>query len=140
MNETTITVIGNLCGDPEMRVTPSGVAVAKFAIASTPRTFDKASGEWRDGDPLFLNCTVWRDLAEHVAESLPKGARVIVSGRLKLSRWEDRETGEKRTAYGLEVDEIGASLRFANVTVKKMTRSSGNGFGNGYGNGYDTPP
>jgi single-strand DNA-binding protein len=128
MNETTITVIGNLCGDPEMRFTPSGVAVAKFAVASTPRTFDKASGEWRDGEPLFLNCTVWRDLAEHVTESLTKGCRVIVTGRLKLNRWETPE-GEKRSAYGLDVDEIGPSLKFATATVKKLTRHNGNGHG-----------
>ncbi|GGL09710.1 single-stranded DNA-binding protein [Mangrovihabitans endophyticus] len=126
--ETTITVVGNLTGDPELRFTPSGAALVKFTVASTPRTLDRRSGEWKDGDPLFLNCTGWRDLAEHIAESLTKGTRVIVTGRLRLSRWEDKESGEKRSAYGLEVDEIGPSLRFAQAKVTRMSRSKGDGF------------
>jgi single-strand DNA-binding protein len=106
--------------------------MARVRVASTPRMFDKNSGQYRDGDPLFLTCTAWRDLAEHIAESLTKGARVIVSGRLRQSHWEDKETGQKRSAYGLEVDEIGPSLRFATATVKKLTRTNGTG-GNGFG-------
>ncbi len=126
-NETQITVVGNLTGDPELRYTPSGAALCRFTVASTPRTFDKTAGEWRDGDPLFLTCTAWRHLAENIAESLTKGARVIVSGRLKLSRWETPE-GEKRSAYGLDADEVGPSLRFATAKVQKMTRSKSDGF------------
>ncbi len=126
-NETTLTVVGNLTADPDMRFTGNGTAMARFTVASTPRTFDRQSGEYRDGEPLFLTCTVWREMAEHVAESLHKGARVVVTGRLRLSRWET-ETGEKRSAYGLEVDEVGPSLRFATATVKRMTRSRGDGF------------
>jgi single-strand DNA-binding protein len=125
-NETVLTVIGNLTADPELRFTPQGVAMVKFTIASTPRTFDKGSGEYRDGEALFLNCTAWRDLAEHIAESLSRGSRVIASGRLRLSRWDTPE-GEKRSAYGLEIDEIGPSLRFATATVVKTTRTSGRG-------------
>ena len=123
MNETTMTVVGNLTDAPDLRYLPSGVAVAKFALASTPRKPD-GNGGWTDGDPLFLNCTAWRELAEHAAESLTRGARVVVVGRLRLSRWETDE-GEKRSAYGLDVDEIGPSLRFATATVAKMTRRSG---------------
>jgi len=130
-NETVLTVVGNLTADPELRFTPQGVAMVRFTIASTPRQFDKASGEYRDGDALFLNCTAWRDLAEHIAESLSRGSRVIASGRLRLSRWETEE-GEKRSAYGLEIDEIGPSLRFATAKVVKTTRTSGRG--------QDTPP
>ncbi|MCX5121243.1 single-stranded DNA-binding protein [Micromonospora sp. NBC_00362] len=128
-NDTTVTVVGNLTADPELRFTPAGVALVKFTVASTPRVFDRASGEYRDGDPLFLTCTAWRDLAEHIAESLAKGTRVVVAGRLRLSRWENEE-GEKRSAYGLDVDEVGPSLRFATATVKKTsrTRSGGDGF------------
>jgi single-strand DNA-binding protein len=126
--ETTITIIGNLTGDPDLRYTPAGVAVAKFAIASTPRVLDRTTGEYRDGDTLFLGCTAWRELAEHAAESLSKGTRVVVVGRLRLSRWET-EDGQKRSTYGLEVDEIGPSLRYATATVKKMTRTrAGDGF------------
>ncbi|OJF10835.1 single-stranded DNA-binding protein [Couchioplanes caeruleus] len=125
-NETTITMVGNLTADPELRFLPNGTAMVKFTIASTPRTLDRQSGEWKDGDPLFLTCTGWRDLAEHIAESLTKGTRVIVTGRLKLSRWEDKETKEKRSAYGLDVDEIGPSLRFAQAKVQRMNRSSKN--------------
>ncbi|MDG9677603.1 single-stranded DNA-binding protein [Micromonospora sp. DH14] len=127
-NDTTVTVVGNLTADPELRFTPAGVALVKFTVASTPRVFDRNSGEYRDGDPLFLSCTAWRDLAEHIAESLAKGTRVVVAGRLRLSRWENEE-GEKRSAYGLDVDEVGPSLRFAAATVKKMARTrTGDGF------------
>ncbi|MET8834116.1 MULTISPECIES: single-stranded DNA-binding protein [Micromonospora] len=133
--DTTITVIGNLTDDPELRFTPSGAAVAKFRVASTPRFMDKASGEWKDGEPLFLSCTVWRQAAENVAESLQRGARVIVSGRLRQRSYETRE-GEKRTVIELEVDEIGPSLRYATAKVQKMSRSGGGGgFGGGGGQG-----
>jgi single-strand DNA-binding protein len=130
--ETTITVVGNLTDDPELRFTPSGAAVAKFRIASTPRTLDRQSGEWKDGEPLFLACNIWRDAAEHVAESLQRGARVIVQGRLRQRSYETRE-GEKRTVYELEVDEIGPSLRYATAKVQKMARSGGSGGGGGFG-------
>ena len=132
--ETTITVVGNLTDDPELRFTPSGAAVAKFRIASTPRTMDRQSNEWKDGEPLFLACNVWRDAAEHVAESLQRGARVIVQGRLRQRSYETRE-GEKRTVYELEVDEIGPSLRYATAKVQKMSRSGGGGGGFGASNG-----
>jgi single-strand DNA-binding protein len=133
--DTTITVIGNLTDDPELRFTPSGAAVAKFRVASTPRFMDRASGEWKDGEPLFLSCTVWRQAAENVAESLQRGSRVIVSGRLRQRSYETRE-GEKRTVIELEVDEIGPSLRYATAKVQKMSRSSGNGgFGASGGGG-----
>jgi single-strand DNA-binding protein len=130
--ETTITVVGNLTDDPELRFTPSGAAVAKFRIASTPRTLDRESGQWKDGEPLFLACNIWRDAAEHVAESLQRGARVIVQGRLRQRSYETRE-GEKRTVYELEVDEIGPSLRYATAKVQKMNRSGGGGGGGGFG-------
>jgi single-strand DNA-binding protein len=123
--ETTVVVIGNLTDDPELRFLPNGTAMAKFRVASTPRTLDRESGQWKDGDPLFLSCTAWRDMAENIAESLTKGTRVIVSGRLKLSRWENDE-GEKRSAYGLDVDEIGPSLKWAQVKVNRMNRSKTN--------------
>ena len=129
--ETIITVIGNLTNDPELRFTPSGAAVAKFSVASTPRTLDRATGEWKDGEPLFLNCSVWRQVAENVAESLQRGARVIVSGRLRQRSYETRE-GDKRTVIELEVDEIGPSLRYATAKVQKMSRSGGSG-GGGFG-------
>jgi single-strand DNA-binding protein len=129
--ETTITIVGNLTDDPELRFTPSGAAVAKFRIASTPRTLDRQSGEWKDGEPLFLACNIWRDAAEHVAESLQRGARVIVQGRLRQRSYETRE-GEKRTVYELEVDEIGPSLRYATAKVQRMNRSGGGG-GGGFG-------
>ena len=133
--ETTITVIGNLTDDPELRFTPSGAAVAKFRVASTPRTLDRNSGEWKDGEPLFLQCNVWRQVAENVAESLHRGARVIVSGRLRQRTYETRE-GEKRTVMELEVDEIGPSLRYATAKVQKMSRSGGGGgSGGGFGSG-----
>ncbi|HEX8344989.1 MAG TPA: single-stranded DNA-binding protein [Actinoplanes sp.] len=130
--DTTITVVGNLTDDPELRFTPSGAAVAKFRVASTPRFMDKASGEWKDGEPLFLACNIWRDAAEHVAESLQRGARVIVTGRLRQRSYETRE-GEKRTVIELEVDEIGPSLRYATAKVQKMARSGGGGGGGGFG-------
>ena len=129
--ETVITIVGNLTDDPELRFTPSGAAVAKFRIASTPRTLDRESGQWKDGEPLFLACNIWRDAAEHVAESLQRGARVIVQGRLRQRSYETRE-GEKRTVYELEVDEIGPSLRYATAKVQRMNRSGGGG-GGGFG-------
>lgn len=124
--EVTITVVGNLTDDPELRFTPSGAAVAKFRIASTPRLLDRASGEWKDGEPLFLACNIWRQAAENVAESLQRGARVIVTGRLRQRSYETRE-GEKRTVIELEVDEIGPSLRYATAQIRKMDRSSRGG-------------
>src|SRR5215218_3281010 len=131
--DTTITVIGNLTDDPELRFTPSGAAVAKFRVASTPRFLDKTTNEWKDGEPLFLTCNVWRQAAENCAESLQRGARVIVSGRLRQRSYENRE-GEKRTVMELEVDEIGPSLKYATAKVQKMQRSSGGGnSGGGYG-------
>ena len=130
--DTIITVIGNLTDDPELRFTQSGAAVAKFRVASTPRMLDKTSGEWKDGDPLFLSCTVWRQAAENVAESLQRGARVIVQGRLRQRTYETKE-GEKRTVIDLEVDEIGPSLRYATAKVQKMSRSGGGGFGSSSG-------
>jgi len=122
-NDTTITVVGNLTDDPELRFTPSGAAVAKFRIASTPRFFDKQAGEFKDGEPLFLPCQIWRDYAEHVAESLTRGDRVIVVGRLRQRSYETRE-GEKRTVVELEVDEVGPSLRYATAQVTKAGRTS----------------
>ena len=127
--ETPITVIGNLTNDPELRFTPSGSAVANFAIASTPRTFDRQKNEWVDGETLFLRASIWREAAENVAESLTKGMRVIVSGRLKSRSYETKE-GEKRTVMELEVDEIGPSLRYANAKVNRNQRSGGQS-GNG---------
>ncbi|MGQ5580348.1 single-stranded DNA-binding protein [Streptomyces sp. ECR3.8] len=118
--ETQITVVGNLVDDPELRFTPSGAAVAKFRIASTPRTFDRETNQWKDGEALFLTCSVWRQAAGHVAESLARGLRVIVQGRLKQRSYEDRE-GVKRTVYELDVDEVGPSLTFATVKVTKAT-------------------
>jgi len=132
--DVTITVIGNLTDDPELRFTPSGAAVAKFRVASTPRFLDKQTNEWKDGEPLFLACNIWRQAAENVAESLQRGARVIVTGRLRQRSYETRE-GEKRTVMELEVDEIGPSLRYATAKVQKMQRSSGGGFGSGGGGG-----
>src|SRR6201991_5121886 len=127
--ETVITVVGNLTGDPELRFTPSGAAVASFTVASTPRTLDRATNEWKDGEALFLRCSIWRQAAEHVAESLQKGARVIVQGRLKQRSFETRE-GEKRTVIELDVDEIGPSRRYATAKVAKASRGGG-GFGGG---------
>ncbi|HKU10506.1 MAG TPA: single-stranded DNA-binding protein [Sinomonas sp.] len=131
--ETTITVIGNLTNDPELRFTPSGSAVANFTVASTPRTFDRQSNEWKDGETLFLRASIWREAAENVAESLTKGMRVIVSGRLKSRSYETKE-GEKRTVIELEVDEIGPSLRYASAKVNRTQRSGGQGGNFGGGN------
>lgn len=128
--ETTLTVIGNLTADPELRFTPSGAAVANFTVASTPRTFDRQSNEWRDGDTLFMRCSIWREAAENVAESLTKGTRVIVSGRLVQRSYETRE-GEKRTVVELQVEEIGPSLRYATAKVARSQRGGSEGFGQG---------
>ena len=141
--ETPITVIGNLTADPELRFTPSGAAVANFTVASTPRTFDRQTNEWKDGEALFLNCSVWRQAAENAAESLQRGMRVLVSGRLKARSYETRE-GEKRTVFEIDVDEVGPSLRYATAKVTKTTRSGGGqggGFsgGGGGGQGGDDP-
>ncbi|RSM33984.1 single-stranded DNA-binding protein [Amycolatopsis balhimycina DSM 5908] len=133
--DTVITVIGNLTSDPELRFTPSGAAVANFTVASTPRTLDKQSGEWKDGEALFLRCNIWRQAAENVAESLTRGARVVVQGRLKQRSFETKE-GEKRTVVELEVDEIGPSLRYATAKVNKVSRGGGGSdFGGGGGGG-----
>ncbi|MCX5124020.1 single-stranded DNA-binding protein [Streptomyces sp. NPDC002812] len=129
--ETVITVVGNLVDDPELRFTPSGAAVAKFRVASTPRTFDKQTNEWKDGESLFLTCSVWRQAAENVAESLTRGMRVIVQGRLKQRSYEDRE-GVKRTVYELDVEEVGPSLKNA---TSKVTKTTGRGGQGGYGGG-----
>jgi single-strand DNA-binding protein len=133
--ETVITVVGNLVDDPELRFTPSGAAVANFRIASTPRTFDRQSNEWKDGDALFLSCSVWRQAAENVAESLQRGMRVVVQGRLKSRQYETRE-GEKRTVFEIEVEEVGPSLKYATAKISKTSRSgSGQGGGGGFGGG-----
>ncbi|MFG2814609.1 single-stranded DNA-binding protein [Streptomyces sp. NPDC048410] len=131
--ETVITVIGNLVDDPELRFTPSGAAVAKFRVASTPRTFDRQTNEWKDGESLFLTCSVWRQAAENVAESLQRGMRVLVQGRLKQRSYEDRE-GVKRTVYELDVEEVGPSLRNATAKVTKTSGGARGGQG-GYGGG-----
>jgi single-strand DNA-binding protein len=134
--DTQITVVGNLVSDPELRYTPTGVAVANFRIASTPRTFDRQANEWKDGDSLFLTCNVWRQAAENVAESLQRGMRVVVQGRLHQRSYETRE-GEKRTVFEVEVDDVGPSLRNASAKVTKSNRSGGGsgGFGAGGGGG-----
>jgi single-strand DNA-binding protein len=129
--ETVITVVGNLVDDPELRFTPSGAAVANFRIASTPRVMDRQTNEWKDGDALFLSCSVWRQAAENVAESLQKGMRVVVQGRLKQRQYETRE-GEKRTVVELDVDEVGPSLKYATAKVTRTTRQGGGG---GYSGG-----
>jgi single-strand DNA-binding protein len=134
--ETVITVVGNLTADPELRFTPSGAAVANFTVASTPRTFDRQSGEWKDGEALFLRCNIWRQAAENVAETLTRGARVVVQGRLRQRSFETRE-GEKRTVVEMEVDEVGPSLRYATAKVNKVSRGSGSGGFGGGGGGYD---
>ena len=136
--ETVITVVGNLVDDPELRFTPSGAAVANFRIASTPRTFDRQTNEWKDGDALFLSCSVWRQAAENVAESLTKGMRVVVQGRLKQRSYEDRE-GQKRTVVELEVEEVGPSLKYATAKIARVQRNSGGGGGYGGGQGGDDP-
>jgi len=138
--ETVITVIGNLTGDPELRFTPSGAAVASFTVASTPRTLDKATNEWKDGEALFLRCSIWRQAAENVAESLQKGMRVIVSGRLQQRSYDTKE-GEKRTVIELQVDEIGPSLKYATAKVNRTTRGGGNGgFGGSPSGGASSAP
>jgi single-strand DNA-binding protein len=137
--ETVITVVGNLTADPELRFTPSGAAVANFTVASTPRTFDRQSGEWKDGEALFLRCNVWRQPAENVAESLTRGMRVMVSGRLRQRSFETRE-GEKRTVVELEVDEVGPSLRYATAKINKVSRGNGGGGGFGGGGGGGSAP
>src|SRR5215471_8785626 len=124
--DVTITVVGNLTNDPELRFTPSGAAVASFTVASTPRYLDKNTNEWKDGDALFLRCSVWRQAAENIAESLTRGARVIVTGRLRQRSYETKE-GEKRTVVELEVDEVGPSLRYATAKVTKAQRGGGGG-------------
>jgi single-strand DNA-binding protein len=150
MNETQLTIAGNLVDDPEVRFTPSGQPVARFRIASTPRFFNKQANEWQDGESLFLTCNVWRQAAENVAESLTRGSRAIVTGRLRQRSYETKE-GEKRTVYELEADEVGVSLRNATAKVTKATRAStGNGgqrqgdadpWASGQGTGYsDEPP
>ncbi len=133
--ETVITVVGNLVDDPELRFTPSGAAVANFRIASTPRTFDRQTNEWKDGEALFLSCSVWRQAAENVAESLQRGMRVVVQGRLKSRTYETRE-GEKRTVFEIEVEEVGPSLKYATAKVTKTSRSGGGG---GYSGGGGAP-
>jgi single-strand DNA-binding protein len=138
--DTQITIAGNLVDDPELRYTPTGQAVANFRVASTPRFLDKATNEWKDGDSLFLTCNVWRQAAENVAESLQRGMRVIVTGRLKQRSYETRE-GEKRTVYELEVDDVGPSMRNASAKVTKSNRSGGSGgFGGGQGGGQGGAP
>jgi single-strand DNA-binding protein len=136
--ETIITVVGNLVDDPELRFTPSGAAVANFRIASTPRTFDKQTNEWKDGDSLFLSCSVWRQAAENVAESLQRGMRVVVQGRLKSRQYETRE-GEKRTVFEIEVEEVGPSLKYATAKVTRTTRQGGGGGYSGGGQGSAQP-
>jgi single-strand DNA-binding protein len=131
--ETTITLVGNLTADPELRFTPSGAAVANFTVASTPRTFDRNTNEWRDGDAMFINCAVWRQAAENVAESLQKGMRVIVQGRLKSRSYETRE-GERRTVFEIDVDEIGPALKYATAKISRNA-SGGGGQGGGRSSG-----
>lgn len=125
--DTVITIIGNLTGDPELRFTPSGAAVANFTVASTPRQFDRQANEWKDGETLFMRCSIWREAAENVAESLTRGTRVVVQGRLVSRSWEDKETGQKRSVMEMQVDEIGPSLRYATAKVNKTQRSGGGG-------------
>src|SRR5687767_12900733 len=137
--ETPITVIGNLTADPELRFTPSGAAVANFTVASTPRTFDRQTNEWKDGEALFLNCSVWRQAAENAAESLVRGMRVIVQGNLKARSYETRE-GEKRTVFEIDVQEVGPSLKYATAKVQKTSRSGGGGGGGGGGFGGGDDP
>ena len=135
--DTTITVVGNLTADPELRFTPAGAAVANFTVASTPRIYDRQSGEWKDAEALFLRCSIWREAAENVAESLTRGSRVIVTGRLKQRSFETRE-GEKRTVVEVEVEEIGPSLKYATAKVNKASRSGGGGGGFGGGGGNNS--
>ncbi|MDQ4097337.1 MAG: single-stranded DNA-binding protein [Actinomycetota bacterium] len=137
--DTVITVVGNLTDDPELRFTPSGAAVANFTVASTPRIFNKQSNEWEDGEALFLRCSIWRQAAENVAESLQKGTRVVVQGRLRQRSYETRE-GEKRTVIELEVDEIGPSLKWATAKVAKVSRGGGGGYSGGGGAAQQSAP
>lgn len=132
--DTQITLIGNLTGDPELRFTPSGAAVANFTVASTPRTFDRQSSEWKDGDTMFLNCSIWRQAAENVAETLSKGMRVIVQGRLKSRSYDDRE-GNRRTVFEVDVEEVGPSLRYATAKVNRTSGQGGGGWQGGGGQG-----
>jgi single-strand DNA-binding protein len=132
--ETLITVVGNLTDDPELRFTPSGAAVANFTVASTPRNFNRQTNEWEDGEAMFLRCSIWRQAAENVAESLQRGMRVVVNGRLKARSYETRE-GEKRTVFEIEVEEIGPSLKFATAKVNRVSRSGGGGGGYNGGGG-----
>jgi single-strand DNA-binding protein len=137
--ETVITIVGNLTNDPELRFTPSGAAVANFTVASTPRNFDRQTNEWKDGETLFMRCSVWRDAAENVAESLTRGTRVVVQGRLKSRSYETKE-GEKRTVVELDVDEVGPSLRYASAKVTRAQRGGGSGGqGGGFGGGQGAP-
>ncbi|MFN8170924.1 MAG: single-stranded DNA-binding protein [Candidatus Nanopelagicales bacterium] len=139
--DVNVTIVGNLTADPELRFTPSGAAVANFRVASTPRVLDKASNEWKDGEPFYVSCNVWRQYAENVAESLTKGMRVIVQGRLKQRSYETRE-GEKRTVVELEVDEVGPVLRYATAKVNRVQRGGGEyggGGGGGFGGGQSAP-
>ena len=129
--ETTITLVGNLTADPELRFTPAGAAVANFTVASTPRTFDRQTNDWKDGEAMFISCSVWRQAAENVAESLTKGMRVIVQGRLKSRSYETRE-GERRTVFEVDVGEVGPSLRYASA---KVTKTASSGGGGGYSGG-----
>lgn len=135
--ETQITVIGNLTGDPELRFIQSGAAVANFTVASTPRTFDRQTNEWKDGETLFMRCSLWREAAENVAESLTKGMRVIVTGRLVSRSWE--ANGEKRTVNEIQVDEVGPSLRYATAKVQRTQRGGGSGGGGFSGGGGSAP-
>jgi single-strand DNA-binding protein len=128
--ETVITVVGNLTDDPELRFTPSGAAVANFTVASTPRNFNKQTNEWEDGEAMFLRCSIWRQAAENVAESLQRGMRVVVQGRLRARTWETRE-GEKRTSFEVDVEEIGPSLKFATAKVNRVSRGGGGGYSGG---------
>ncbi len=137
--DTVITIIGNLTSEPELRFTPSGAAVANFTVASTPRIYDRQSGDWKDGETLFMRCSIWREAAENAAESLHRGTRVIASGRLKSRSYETKE-GEKRTVVEMEVDELGPSLRYASANVTKNQRGGGGGFGGQVGGqGYAAP-
>jgi single-strand DNA-binding protein len=137
--ETVITLVGNLTGDPELRFTPSGAAVANFTVASTPRTFDRQTSEWKDGETLFMRCSIWREAAENVAESLHRGTRVVVTGRLISRSWDDKESGQKRTVMEMQVDEIGPSLRYATAKVTKSQRSGGGGGGFSGGQSQEDP-
>ncbi|WP_201776473.1 single-stranded DNA-binding protein [Streptacidiphilus carbonis] len=136
VGETTITIVGNLTEDPEIRFTPAGVAMARFTVASTPRTYDKTTNQWTDGTGMFLRCTAWRELAEHAADSLTKGTRVVLAGRLRQHNWKN-EQGENRSMLQVEVDEIGPSLRWATAKVTKAQR---NGTGNGFGGAPQDDP